>query len=175
MHKRVASVVLATLALLVVLIPTPPALGTGCSHDPRADNMNWQDHYWVGWGNSLTCDLSGAFTVAVQRMNVGLLGQGARSAIDGHYGTLTHLDVEDVQDMWGTLVDGLVGSTTWSGYDNSIYSHRINANGTEFYRSTIYAPTYDLFKRYHLEIIPCSRTINFTGWEEFSIWLGVPC
>ena len=172
----VAAVMLSVL-LAVTLLPTRQASASGCSHDNSADDMVWSDHYWQGWGNTLTCDLVSSFIVAIQRVDIGLLGLGARSGVDGYYGSKTHLDVEDVQDLWGVTSDGLVGTTSWGRYDNYVTWRRTDASGVSYWGFTVYAPTMELFKwGYWLgaqEV--CDRKVGFGAWEKYSVWLGLGC
>lgn len=151
---------------------TPPAgAHNPCDGARTAFDSNWSDHYWVGQDYNdgyPSCDKWGMYTVAIQRINDGALG-GARSTVDGKYGSLTQLDVRDFQQIWGLNRDGLVGNNTWAKYDNYLRLRQCFAGPDCYWYISVHLPSLDTFRQIagsssNWEI----QYLNYTGWGIFN-------
>lgn len=129
---------------LVALLPgvaAPRAEALNCVGDPWADGDTWDDNWWVGWypDQSVTCDLNGQYTVAIQRINWGMGYR--RSSVDGQYGWGTHNDVISFQAYMSITQDGMVGPGTWTKY-RSVAIFRYWDGSLRKYGSPGYAASY---------------------------------
>ena len=173
----VAAVMLSVL-LAVTLLPTRQASASGCSHDNWRDDMVWSDHYWQGWGNTLTWTSLALSIVTIQRVDIGFLGLGARSGVDGYYGSKTHLDVEDVQDLWG-VTSGWAGRNDFLGSlgDNYVTWRRTDASGVSywgFHGLCAHNGTLQVGLLVGAQEA-CDRKAGFRRLEKYSVWLGLGC
>ncbi len=166
------SLIAAGLVITSLLwVVAAPAEGTNpCSGTRTAFDADWSDHYWVGqdyYDGYPSCDKWGMYTVAIQRINDGAIG-GARSIVDGKYGSLTQLDVRDFQQIWGLRRDGLVGNNTWSRYDNYLRLRGCFAGPDCYWYISVYLPSLDTFRQIGGSSANWQiQYLNYTGWVVF--------
>lgn len=114
------------------------------------------------------CDTAGRYVVAIQRINFGALNGAVNSAVDGYYGSGTQQDVRNFQGLYGLRQDGLVGSTTWSRYDNYLSDPKCFMGPDCYWKIPDYDSNTYIFRQISG---PSSnwdiREIGYSGWDVF--------